>query len=114
MSHKTSMLLALGAWLCLAPLALSQDAKPQKPKLEDAIRRAVIKAKKIDDQKLVRTSVVTQDLTDEQAYLVICEFGTGDMALFEAGSEAKDDQFIMIEKKQLELLVECGQRSSRR
>lgn len=67
--------LAVGA---AAPI-MGQDPapareKPKKKTLEDAIARALrVSSKKIDNQKLVRATVLNGMHEDDETYLVICE-----------------------------------------
>lgn len=104
------------AFICLLPLlslADDQPKKPAKPRVEDVLRRAVIKAKTLDNLKFKRATVVEQEIDDEYGYTVILEFGTGDMGLYQGSFEAAKDKFVMIDSKDCKVLVECASRTYR-
>lgn len=73
--------------------------KPKKKTLEDAIARAIrLARRKVDNQKLVLSTVLQGTLGDDDVYIVVCEFGTGDVAIFTGGLEPESDQWVFIEK----------------
>lgn len=117
-----ALVLALPA-LILAPSTRAQDQQKKEPEkkpaqkrtLEDAIARALRTAKKsVDDQKLLRATVVKGTLADDESYLVVCEFGTGDVGIFEGSAEPETDQFFLIEKHNVEVLAEITKRAASR
>ena len=92
------------------------DTKPKikLPKFEEAIGRAFIRARKIDDLKLCRISMITQDLLDETQLVAFFEFGTGDIGMFQGGREPTEDNWVFVDKKNLDLLAEVTKRCQNR
>jgi hypothetical protein len=110
--------------LLVAPVTRAQDQpkkepekkRPQAPKrtLEDSVSRALVRARKIDDQKLVRATVLKGERDDDTTYVVVCEFGTGDLGIFEGTDDPEADQFFLLEKSNVEALSEIAQRAAKR
>lgn len=108
--------LFLTAILILVTVSLNagDDKKAQpRPRIEDAIRRAVIKAKTLESMKFKRASVINQEVDDDYAYIVVCEFGTNDIGIFQGSDDPTKDQWILIDNKDAKLLIECAGRSYR-
>ncbi len=86
--------------------------KEKKPTLEDAIARAFKTAKKnLDDQRMVRSTVLKGMHSDDDSYLVICEFQSGDLGIFEGGLDAQSDQWIVVQKDNIEALEDSAKRA---
>jgi hypothetical protein len=114
-----ALVIALAACLSLPIDAQDAPAKPtekaKKKTLEDAIARAFrISARKVSDQKFLRATVLKGMHEDDETYLVICEYGTGDIAVFEGGVEAESDHWFLLEKPHVEALSEVAKRALER
>lgn len=125
------LVLALLALIVLSPLRAQDGGKPaekndkaipapekpkkeKKPELEDAVRRAMRCVKKIDDQKFMRATVLASSVDDEAAFLVFCEFGTGDMGVFQGGVASENDQWLLMTKEHALALEEITHRQAHR
>jgi hypothetical protein len=98
--------------------AKKQKKERERARLEDAIRRALIRAKEIDDDKIDRvtcypaTTVGTD--SDEYGYLVLVEFGSRSLGIFAGGQEESADRWILVEKSSTFELQEAIERMHRR
>jgi len=97
------------------PKAEKPVEKPKKKTLEDAIGRAIrLARRKVDNQRLVLSTVLQGTLEDDDVYIVVCEFGTGDVGIFTGGIEPESDQWVFIEKTHGTALEEVLHRAVRR
>lgn len=88
-----------------------EKKKVQQPRVEDALRRAVIKAKSYDSLKFKRANVLNSEVDDDCAFVVVIEFGTSDLGIFQGNEDPAKDQFVLIDSKDAKLLTECAARS---
>jgi hypothetical protein len=91
-----------------------EKIKKKKLKLEDAIYRAMLKAKDEEDEKVVRATVTPSESKFNEAFVVLVEFDTGDIGFFQGGLDSTEDQWIVCSKKELDLVEECAHRGARR
>lgn len=68
------------------------------------IVKAFEKIRKVDNRKYIRLTTAPDLADDEEKQLIIVEFGDGTLGIY------ADDQWILIEKKNLEMLDECATR----
>lgn len=98
------------ALLLLSPLALAGDKPKHKvhesPKLEEGLKRAVEKARSIEGMQFLRATVTMTEQTEITNYLVYIEYQTGEIGIYECNLEPEKDQFIIVEKPQVNLLRE--------
>jgi hypothetical protein len=108
------------AFTVLVGATRAQDEKPtekvakkeKKPTLEEAIARAFKTAKKnLDDQRMIRSTVLKGMRADDDTYLVVCEFQSGDLGIFEGGLDPQSDQWIVVQKDNLEAIEESAKRA---
>lgn len=97
----------------MCTIALADDPKPRKPHLEDALQRAGVCARRTD-QVLLRLTAQVSTQDDDPGFLVVAELGTGDVGVFYGGIDSASDQFIVIDKRQLEVFTEAVDRARKR
>ncbi len=130
-SHVGATLVAALALAVPVSLGISQaqdphegkkkSDKPETPKhekrpmLEDAIARAFRTAKqKVDDEAMVRSTVVKGMHDGDETYVVIFEFESGDIGIFEGALDPQSDQWGVVTKGYLPIVDEIVKRGEGR
>lgn len=96
-----------------APAPAKEKVKKKKPKLEDAVFRAMLKAKE-EDMKIVRATVTPSDIREDGSFIIMVEFGSSDVGMFQGGLDPTEDQWVLCGSRELDMIVECMNRRGKR
>lgn len=101
--------------LLIATLCYADEPKKKKTavSLADAASRAFAKARKFDS-RLVRVSMAADTGDDDEKAVLFAEFSNGCFGVFAGFADEEQDQWIVLEPKNIELLQECASRSRER
>jgi len=97
--------------LWIGSVCLGQDAPKKHPaKFEEAVYRATLKARNVDSQHVIQLTVVPNDILDEDNFVVVAEFQSGDIGIYQGYLDKADDQWVYIGKRELKMLEEAAHR----
>jgi hypothetical protein len=100
------------------PDSKPDQEKPKKikrPEIEDAVKRAYHKATHIEDVKMGRFEILTNaDDGGDDGVLAIVEFASGEVGLYQGSRDNQKDQWILIEKVNLNLVEDAAGRGRRK
>lgn len=88
------------------------EKAPKKLPTESAVRRAADRARAADGEHLARMNAIPSMSLEEPSYVILCEFTSGNLAVFQGGSDPECDQWVLIEKRHMNAISEIVLRSA--